>query len=267
MTMQSSHEDRARDSGVLSVFGVHVDLLERDEALARLEVLHDRAAPAFVVYVNPHVVNQAVGDPTYEQTLARAGLRLPDGFGIRIAARRQGRRVPAILNGSDFNVEVLKRCAARAWPVYFLGARPGVAERARENLTARIPELEVVGVHHGYFGSEATNDVTADIRASGASVLMVAMGNPLQENWLAEHLPDTQVSLGLGVGGFLDFSAGTVRRAPPWMNRAGLEWLFRLAMEPRRLARRYIVGNPMFMWRVAVAGRGAYGAEPEPTSR
>jgi exopolysaccharide biosynthesis WecB/TagA/CpsF family protein len=244
-------ERRGSAPARITVLGVEIDLLQREAALARFEQLHDRGQVGFVVYVNPNVVNQAAADPGYRATLDRAALRIADGFGIRLAAWRHNMRVPAILNGTDFNVDVLRRCAARGLSVYLLGGRPGMAARARDRLTAEVPGLRIVGIRDGYFPRSETREVLADIRASGAVVLMVALGSPLQERWLDRHLADTGARVGLGVGGFFDFSAGAVRRAPAWMNSVGLEWLFRLAMEPQRLARRYVVGNPLFLWRIA----------------
>lgn len=235
----------------LEVLGVRVDMVDEAEALACIEQLHDQGPAGFVTYVNPHTVNIASRDPTFGPTLAGAGLRLADGFGIRIAALRQGVRVPAILNGSDFNEKVLSRAASRGWRVFLLGGRPGVPDRAAERLSRRIPRLQVAGTYHGYFTDEETDAVVARVRASGCSVLVLALGQPRQEQWLESHLPATGARLGLAVGGFFDFAAGTVRRAPAWMNRAGLEWTFRLAQEPRRLAGRYLVGNAVFLWRVS----------------
>jgi exopolysaccharide biosynthesis WecB/TagA/CpsF family protein len=247
-------EQVAASDAELDVLGVRVHLLEESAALGRIEQLHDARPPGFVSYVNPHTVNLAFRDPAFGATLACADLRLADGFGIRIAARRQGVRVPAILNGSDFNAAVLQRAAARGWPVFLLGGQSGVAARAARRLSERIAGLRVVGTEHGFFTDGETDAVVDRVRASGASVLMVALGQPRQEQWLVRHLDRTGARVGLGVGGFLDFSAGAVRRAPAWMNRAGLEWTYRLTQEPRRLAHRYLIGNPVFLARVARPG-------------
>jgi len=111
--------------------------------------------------------------------------------------------------------------------------------------------LRVAGTHHGYLTSESTNEVVASIRAAKADVVVVAMGNPTQEYWLAANLDATGARIGIGVGAFLDFAAGRVARAPGLLRRARLEWLWRLAIEPRRLWRRYVVGNPLFLFRAA----------------
>lgn len=259
-------ERLAASDAELDVLGVRVHMLDESAALGRIERIHDLGPPRFVSYVNPHTVNLASRDRAFAATLACADTRLADGFGIRIAARRQRVRVPAILNGSDFNVAVLRRAAARGWPVFLLGGHSRVAERAAERLSDRIAGLCVVGTHHGLFTDAESDAIVDHVRACQASVLMVALGQPRQEQWLLRHLERTGARVGLGVGGFLDFSAGVVRRAPAWMNRAGLEWTFRLAQEPRRLGHRYLVGNPVFLGRVLRPGAGNGTPARTPTS-
>ncbi len=134
--------------------------------------------------------------------------------------------------------------------MFFLGAAAGVAERASEVLKQRFGDLVVAGARDGFFGPDESSAVAAEIAASGAAVVMVAMGNPLQERWLEEHLATTGARLGVGVGAFFDFTAGRVARAPAWMNRFGIEWIYRLVQEPQRMWRRYVLGNPRFLWRV-----------------
>jgi exopolysaccharide biosynthesis WecB/TagA/CpsF family protein len=132
--------------------------------------------------------------------------------------------------------------------VFLYGGQPGVAASARDRLCDAIDGLEIVGVCDGY--DERSAEETAQfIRAARADVVIVALGQPKQELWLDRHLASTGCHLGLGVGAFLDFVSGRVVRAPRWMNRLGIEWLFRLVQEPVRLSRRYIVGNPLFLWR------------------
>ncbi|MEA2476149.1 MAG: hypothetical protein QOC87_348 [Actinomycetota bacterium] len=235
----------------IDVLGVPVARLTLAEAQAAVVRLHDAPGPALCAYVNAHSVNLAHRDEAYRAVLRSADLVLGDGAGIAIAARVQGDRLPANLNGSDFNPVILQEAASRGWPVFLLGARPGVAERAADALRGRIGALDIVGVHDGYF--EDDHAIVGGIKASGASVVMVAMGNPRQELWLRDHLAATGVRLGVGVGAFFDFSAGHVRRAPTWMNRMGIEWIYRLTQEPARMWRRYILGNPVFLWRVLVA--------------
>jgi exopolysaccharide biosynthesis WecB/TagA/CpsF family protein len=236
----------------LDILGVRVHLLSEADALAGIESLYRAGRPRFTSYVNPHTVNLAVEDGRFGVVLSHAALRFADGFGIRLAGLVGGVSVPAILNGSDFNEAVLRRAAARGWSVFLLGGRPGVAEKAAARLCERIPALHVAGTYHGYFDDAESAAVAERVRRSRAGILMVALGQPRQERWLAAHLGDSGARLGLAIGGFLDFSAGAVRRAPGWMNRCGVEWLFRLSQEPHRLARRYVIGTPVFLLRLSI---------------
>ena len=239
------------------ILGIPVVAARRDEAVKEIERVAERSTPALIAYANAHTLNLASRDPVYKRVLLDAALVLNDGAGIAIAARIQGRRFPENLNGSDFNPLIVEMAARRGWPVYFLGARKGVAERAATILAGRFPELQVAGTHHGFFDDEAT--LVATIRASGAGVLMVAMGNPFQEMFLDRNLAASGAWLGVGVGAFFDFTTGTVQRAPAWMNKLGIEWIFRLFQEPGRMWRRYVLGNPEFLWRVLRARFGGRG--------
>jgi exopolysaccharide biosynthesis WecB/TagA/CpsF family protein len=234
----------------IEILGIPIACIDAPEALMEIERLQERPSPALVAYVNAHSINLATQNPSYRDILVGADLNLNDGSGVALAARIHGRRFKENLNGSDFNGDILRLASRLGWSVYLLGAAGGVAERAARRLRSQIEDLNIVGTHPGYWHESAANDVVAAIRASGADLVMVAMGNPRQEEWLAAHLESTGARVGVGVGAFFDFTAGTVPRAPAWMNRFGVEWMWRLAQEPRRLWRRYIVGNPLFLVRV-----------------
>jgi exopolysaccharide biosynthesis WecB/TagA/CpsF family protein len=234
----------------IDILGVRFARLTLQQAEVLAEELYERKEPAWIAVENVHGVNIAWKHPSHRDVLNDADLVLNDGKGILLGARLLGERFPADLNGNVFTPMVLRLAAARGWPVYFLGAAPGVAERARSKLIQDLPGLEVVGTHHGFFGPEELPRVIDKIRTTGARVLVVGMGNPLQEKWLHDHVVDTGVALGVTAGAFLDFEAGEVPRAPAWMNRTGFEWLFRLIVEPRRMWRRYLLGNPAFVYRV-----------------
>ena len=240
----------SRGIPTIEILGVPLVRLTADEALDEIERLAESSPPVFVAHANAYTLNSAAGDPSYGEVLRRAGLVLNDGKGVMLAARLLGDRFPADLNGNFFTPLLLRRAADRSWPVYLLGARPGVAAAAADVLVGSIPELQVSGVHDGYLSPADLDGVIAGIRDSGAEVLLVALGNPRQERWLDEHLAKTGVRIGVGVGAFFDFQTGTIPRAPEWMNRLGLEWVHRLVLEPRRMWRRYLVGNPLFLARV-----------------
>ncbi|MGI8773670.1 MAG: WecB/TagA/CpsF family glycosyltransferase [Actinomycetota bacterium] len=236
---------------VIDILGIPVVKASPSQALGAVERAAEEASPALVAYVNAHTLNLAHEDPEYRSLLAGAALVLNDGVGVGLAARMKGDRFPANLNGSDFNPRILELAARRAWPVFFLGAEPGIAEQAARRLRERVPGLVVAGTRDGYFSRSEDAAVANAIAASGAKVVMVAMGNPLQERWLVANLAATGARLGVGVGAFFDFAAEKVARAPAWLNNIGLEWVWRLVQEPGRLWRRYVVGNPVFLWRAA----------------
>lgn len=247
------------------VLGMRIDVVTGPELLRELE----RAVPSNPVhfgYVNAHSLNLAYRDETYRNALQGCAYLLNDGIGLSLAARMRGLTFPDDLNGSDFTLEVLAVAAKRDWGVFLYGGEPGVAEQAAGELRRRVPAVRIVGVHDGFSGER--DAIARRVRDSGADVVIVALGNPLQELWLDEWLPETGCRLGVGVGAFLDFVSGRVQRAPGWMHAIGLEWVYRLYREPRRLARRYVLGNPLFLyraWRMRAQERGVRSyASPRP---
>jgi alpha-1,3-mannosyltransferase len=142
------------------------------------------------------------------------------------------------------------RATKRCYRIFLLGAKPGTAERAAKRLALMCPQHEFVGCHHGHFDNGKLPEIIDVIRRSKADVLLVAMGNPKQELFIQKHLKATGCILGVGVGALFDFLAGDVPRAMPWVQRLRLEWLYRLAHEPRRLASRYLIGIPVFLARI-----------------
>jgi N-acetylglucosaminyldiphosphoundecaprenol N-acetyl-beta-D-mannosaminyltransferase len=141
--------------------------------------------------------------------------------------------------------------AARAGlPIYLLGARPGIARAAADAMVQRYPELVVAGARDGYFQSDEEPGVVDAINASGARILLVAFGAPRQELWIARWRDRLEVPVAMGVGGLFDFYSGRIARAPVWMREIGLEWVYRLMQEPGRMWRRYVIGNPLFLYRV-----------------
>jgi exopolysaccharide biosynthesis WecB/TagA/CpsF family protein len=236
----------------ITVLGVRVAALDRDRALAEIEQLHAGTRPARVAFANAHTVNLAYADATYRQLLNRVDLVLNDGSGLAIAARLQGSRFPTNLNGSDLSPRLLALARDRGWRVFFLGGAPGVADEAARRLTGTIPGLLVVGCADGFFEQDDEATVVATIERSGCDLLLVGMGNPVQERWLEHQLEASGARLGVAVGAFFDFAAERVPRSPELLRRVGIEWLYRLVLEPGRLWRRYVLGNPLFLWRVTI---------------
>lgn len=242
---------QTREHETIDVLGVPFARMTPEAAVEEAERLYERPEPAWIAVENAHAVNLATADPSHREVLRRADVVLNDGKGLLLAARLLGTRFPTDLNGNYFTPLLLDRAAARGWPTFLLGAAPGVVDRAAEQLGRRHPGLRIVGTRHGFIAPGEHERVAAEIRDAGTGLLLVGMGMPLQEQWLDRHLDATGARLASTVGAFYDFQVGAVRRAPQWMNRIGIEWLFRLATEPRRLWKRYLLGNPLFLYRIA----------------
>ncbi|WP_068116716.1 WecB/TagA/CpsF family glycosyltransferase [Tropicimonas marinistellae] len=205
-----------------------------------------------VAFLNAHCANIMSRDAAYAEALATADLVLPDGIGIELAARMTGQRLTENLNGTDFTPLLLREAARRGLTVYLFGAAKGVAEEAANRLCLDIPGLRIVGTRDGFEGAANDDEAIEAINASGADIVIVAMGVPRQDLWLAKNAHRLSATVCLGVGALLDFLAGRVERAPEAVRRIKMEWVWRLAMEPRRMAGRYLIGNFTFMARAAV---------------
>lgn len=196
-----------------------------------------------LAYVNTFTA-YLLGKNAGYQAVLRDFLLLNDGIGLDLVSLiKYGQRFGFNLNGTDFTPYYLKTTRHRH-RIYLLGGRPGIAVRAGAALRGIAPQHDYVGERHGYFGEAENAKVVADIRASGADVVIVALGNPQQEIWIADNLDQTGARLGIGVGALFDFLAEAVPRAPMWVRRIKLEWLYRLSLEPKRLWKRYMVFTP-----------------------
>ena len=203
-----------------------------------------------VAFVNAHSVNTAAVNPHYAEVVASADRIFGDGSGMALAARLCGQALSDNVNGTDL-FPLLCQAASRAGvKIFLLGGRPGVVEAALTSIKAVGFGDVVAGVHHGYIhrnGEEAR--VISKINCSGASILLVGMGVPIQDNWIHTNSEKLDPPVIMGVGGLFDFFAGDVSRAPTWVRIFGMEWCWRLAQEPRRMWRRYLLGNFTFIIR------------------
>lgn len=202
-----------------------------------------------VYFVNAHCVNVAARDPSYARLLQDAPFLFADGAGMAFAARLTGAPLANNVNGTDLFPRLCAAAAAARLPVAFLGARPGVAQKCAALMEQEHPGLRVVWVADGYLSADAEEQQLAELNVSGARLLFVAKGVPTQEHWIAAHAAQVAVPVMLGVGALFDFYSGTVSRASPLVRKLRMEWAYRLAQEPRRLFRRYVLGNPEFLAR------------------
>jgi N-acetylglucosaminyldiphosphoundecaprenol N-acetyl-beta-D-mannosaminyltransferase len=235
---------------ILHFFGIAITNTKMDEAVDWMVKRVQNKATAFVAFVNPDCLNIAYVHDKYRQVLSQADRVLPDGIGINLGCRMMGVSLMANVNGTDLFPRLCERAAAEGMSLYLLGARPGVAETVARNMQERFPRLAIAGVQDGYFKPEETGRVIEAINQSQADILLVAFGAPKQEQWLAEHHDRLRPWVRVGVGGLFDFYSGRFPRAPIWMREIGLEWTWRLLQEPSRMWRRYLIGNPLFLYRV-----------------
>jgi exopolysaccharide biosynthesis WecB/TagA/CpsF family protein len=232
-----------------TILGISVASVGWDEAIGLLSRMLAERRFTKVSFLNAHNANVASVDAAFADALDDF-LILPDGVGVDMAAKvLYGSPFPANLNGTDF-IPGLLQAASKPLTVGLLGATRRNADAAAAKLAAIAPQHGYIVIHDGYFSAQEEPGVIDKIRALRPDVLLVAMGVPRQELWIARNLTDKHCTLPIAVGALLDFLSGAVPRAPGWMRRMRLEWLFRLIVEPGRLWQRYIVGNPLFLARV-----------------
>ncbi len=234
---------------VRDVGGIGIAVLTQPAALAELSDAMATGRHVKLAFCNANLVNIAAQDPLLQRRLA-SFLVLADGIGVDIGGwLLHGAPFPANLNGTDF-IPALFANEPRRLRVALLGGRPGVADRAAEQLARRFPRHVFDVICHGYFDPSQEAGLLARLAAAPPDLLLVAFGNPRQESWISDKLGPQHCSVAAGVGALFDFFAGEVPRAPELVRQTRLEWVYRLWREPRRLWRRYILGNPTFMMRL-----------------
>ncbi|MBE9609542.1 WecB/TagA/CpsF family glycosyltransferase [Chitinilyticum piscinae] len=232
------------------LLGLWLDNLDHGEILRQLADWAQQAGQRRIAFVNPHCANLATHHARYRSILNRADLLLPDGSGVLLAGRLLGTPMKANSNGTDLFPVLCRHWQQQGARLYLLGGQEGVADAVAARLLLEYPGIHVAGCRDGYFKDVDTPHVVTEIRKAAPDVLLVAMGAPLQDLWLAEHADALGVPLVIGVGGLFDFYSGRISRAPLWLRELGLEWCWRLAMEPARMWRRYLLGNAAFLLRV-----------------
>lgn len=230
------------------VLGCAIDRLDMDETVQRCGELIEAGRPVQHVVVNAAKLVLLHDDPRLREIVAGCRLVNADGQSVVWASRLLGDPLPTRVAGIDLMFRLFDLAERRGYRVFVLGAKENVLRTALERLRELHPELELAGARNGYFADDESDEVCAEIRAAQPHILFVAMSSPRKEYWLADHAAELGVPLLMGVGGSIDVLAGHTRRAPEWMQRVGLEWLYRFAQEPRRLAGRYARTNTRFLW-------------------
>lgn len=220
------------------------------DILERVTFGAERLQRQTILYVNAHCLNLAYVNPHYRALLNNADLVYPDGIGVVWAARFLGGGRMEKATGADWIGPFCERAVARGWRIYMLAGKPGIARTAAAKLIQSYPGLNIVGACDGFFSEKTAQEVLQEIASVAPQVLFVGMGVPRQEAWIAAHCTALPVQVCWGVGALFDYVAGVERRAPRWMRSIALEWCWRLLVDPFGKWRRYIIGNPLFAYRV-----------------
>ena len=234
----------------VELLGCPIDAVTLTEAVARVDEAVVTRRPCQHVSINAAKLVRFQSEPELRDAVLSCELVTADGQAVVWAARVLRQPLPERVAGIDLMEALLEEAPRRRYRLFLLGARPEVVAAAAREIERRHPGVAIVGIHHGYFGSDESERVVAEVAAAAPDLLFVALETPAKEIFLARHRDRLAVPFAMGVGGAFDVLAGVRRRAPGWMQRVGLEWLYRLAQDPRRLARRYVVGNTRFTWLV-----------------
>ncbi len=247
-----SQTEEMRDLGRhrISILGVRVDNVDGEAAHRAIgkAVFARKGTPMRkLFFVNVHTIHLARRNPEFFRCVNSADLILPDGSGLNLAGKLAGHPILENLNGTDFTPRVLREAEKRSWTVYLLGSKRDVLNRCRKHIEARFPRLNIVGDHPGYFSLRQERELMYDINRKRPDILLVALGSPLQELWIHRHAHELNVGVAMAVGGLFDFLSGERKRAPLWMRKIGIEWVFRFFQDPRTKWERVIVEIPIFL--------------------
>lgn len=208
-----------------------------------------------IFFLNAHCFNIAQKNPGYLRNLNAAEFVLNDGIGVELGARAFNISLKENLNGTDFTPEVLKILNDEKMSLYLLGGASGIAEAAAEKIAKDFPDIIISGSHDGFFTD--SHEVLAEINQVKPDLLLVGMGVPIQENWISQYFIELDATLIMAVGAYMDFASGRIPRAPAFMRKLRMEWVYRLLLEPKRMFKRYIIGNAVFFLHIMKLSRKA----------
>ncbi|GAW93854.1 WecB/TagA/CpsF family glycosyltransferase [Calderihabitans maritimus] len=231
----------------VNVLGTRVDALDTEQVVQEIARFIAEGNPHQVVTLNAEILYRAQRDQALKELINTADLVTPDGAGVVWAARRLKQPVPERVTGIDLMYRLVKEAERTGWRLFLFGAAPGVAEEAARNLKKNYPKLQIAGTFHGYPASNEEEALLSKIRQARPHILFVALGAPRQEYWIRRHMQELNVPVSIGVGGSFDVIAGRKKRAPKWMQRLHLEWLFRLLQEPWRYKRMLVLPRLVFL--------------------
>jgi N-acetylglucosaminyldiphosphoundecaprenol N-acetyl-beta-D-mannosaminyltransferase len=228
-------------------YNIDMDVLDTRETLSRFRGYLESDTNHIVFFINAHCFNIAQQNIKYRETLNQSDILLNDGIGIKLGAKKIGIQIKENMNGTDFIPKLLEFARDHNKNVYFLGGHEGIAAIASKKMQQKFPAISIVGCRNGYFDFDNDKELLDDIIRKKTEILIVGMGVPRQELWLTKNKENLKgVKISVAGGAILDFLSENVARAPDWMQKIGMEWVFRLLQEPRRLFKRYFIGIPLF---------------------
>lgn len=234
----------------ISILGVQIDAVTREEAGKITENLIKQSNKSCKMIFAPNVefIMYAQKDKEFFDILKQSSLSTPDSIGVIIGAKLQGKTFPERIPGQSYFRKVIELSNEKGYSIYLLGGEPGIAEKTKENLEKIFPNVNIVGVHHGYFDENEEKEVISEINELKPNVLFVALGAPKQEKWIYKHRNELKVDVATGQGGTYDYEAGKIKRAPVWIQKMGMEWFWRLCREPKRIKRQLVL--PIYLIKV-----------------
>jgi N-acetylglucosaminyldiphosphoundecaprenol N-acetyl-beta-D-mannosaminyltransferase len=247
----------------INICSVEIDKYSFDEIVERIvEHALSGGAPEYVVTPNAQHILTLQNDAHFQEIYCKAFLVVPDGVSLLWAAKFLQTPLKGRVNGTDLFERLCCVAAEKGLKIFLLGGRPGAAEKAKETLKGRYPSLKIVGTHCPPYGFESQSAelalINSKIKAVAPHILFVGLGAPKQEKWIYSNYQELGVPISVGIGVSFELVTDMVRRAPVWMQKMGLEWIFRLLVEPQRLWQRYIIGNPLFIGLVLRQRLGLY---------
>ncbi|MBX7172154.1 MAG: WecB/TagA/CpsF family glycosyltransferase [Pyrinomonadaceae bacterium] len=241
----------------IKVLGLPINNTSMKEAVDLIsEKLHSTGSAVQFCFVNADCANLSVKNTEYKAVLNRAQFVFADGIGMKIAGKLLKTGIKQNVNGTDLFPRLCEKLSGTGKKIFLLGAKPKIADAVANWVKTNFPETEVCGTQHGYYSSEDEPRILQKINESQTDLLLVAFGAPRQDVWIAENLPNLKIKAAIGVGGLFDYFSGRIPRAPQWLREMGLEWFFRFYQEPRRMWRRYFLGNFVFLSRVILEKTG-----------
>jgi N-acetylglucosaminyldiphosphoundecaprenol N-acetyl-beta-D-mannosaminyltransferase len=238
----------------VNILGVKVSRLDKGQLLSAVDLFIRENQKAIIASGNVHSINLAQHLQWYKDFLNSADIVHVDGAGLNFGARILGETLPERITWADFGWDLAEMAAQKGHSMFFLGAKPGVAATAAEKLQEKNPDLRIGGIHHGYFDKtpdSEENQVVLDLIQSAApDMLWIGFGMPLQAQWIQDNFDQISAHVIFTVGAAFDYLSGTLKRAPTWMTDHSMEWFGRMLIEPKRLWRRYVIGNPLFLLRM-----------------